>query len=214
MSRRRGLANEETQTDFLDSESDAELSFASVQSRRSSTPSSPGVLSIADTTNSNTTLVNSDSEDGFVEAFNMSDDEENPDAIRRAGDQENVIAAQIHGEPRVPAQVVPPMPADPMQAIMFMLAQIQEQARQDNLRRDQQAQQDREQARHDRLQFEQQILALQAKSSSESRTATRSNGKPPVFDLEKDKPNFNTWKSKWEWHIKGAGIEKLNEPER
>jgi len=35
-----------------------------------------------------------------------------------------------------------------------------------------------------------------------------------MFDLEKDKPNFNTWKSKWEWHIKGAGFEKLNEPEK
>jgi hypothetical protein len=78
---------------------------------------------------------------------------------------ENVAVAQVHGEPRLPPPVVPTMPADIMQAMMLMILQLQEQARQDR----EQARQHREEARLDKIEaqrlaqedrqwFEKQIL--------------------------------------------------------
>ena len=97
---------------------------------------------------------------------------------------ENVPAAQVHGEPRLPPPVVPTVPTDIMQAMMLMILQLQEQARQDR----EQARQHREQARLDKIEaqrlaqedrqwFEKQILDVLSKGYLHSKSSARPNCK-------------------------------------
>jgi hypothetical protein len=131
-----------------------------------------------------------------------------------------------------PAATLPPasLAMDPMLMMVQMMAQMQQQARDDRIAAEQQdrdqmeelnaqmearAEAIREQARIDNLRLQEQMINLQARlNSTPAMSGPLRGGKPPTFDLEKDRANFNTWRSKWGYHLKLSGLLDLAEPRK
>jgi multidrug efflux pump subunit AcrA (membrane-fusion protein) len=148
--------------------------------------------------------------DGVPEA---NQDDEAVETARQAVDRANAVLMAV------PAAAVVPDGADPNATLMAQMlhamqlqnAQSQLQNAQSQLQNAQSQLQYAKARLDDKLQ--QQKFQLQLEELRRQKDAPISGRlKPSVFDLEKGKDSFTTWKERWRYHVQESGCDKIRDP--